>query len=224
MKLLPSAFLLRHVDVWWTPRTVSYHQTNLHANGIPIWATSFFYISFISGCKNNQLTVSNLNIFFLILDTWFLTWISCWKRDFPTLLLKRQNFQFTIHRTVSCHASDTWVIPDENCEKCLCLLSFLTDGLFTGQEGRVRRFYPGGDLMDFLHPVHNSDADLQSTNTQRSSLAVRWLTLTDRTSLLTQLSGSYMLTKVRCALHRSIFSTMISDSVVWVSYFGAIWR
>ncbi|KAG8013846.1 hypothetical protein GBF38_016044, partial [Nibea albiflora] len=44
------------------------------------------------------------------------------------------------------------------------------------ERGRLRRFYPGGDLMDFLYP------------TARSSLEVQWFTVTDRTSLLVQLS------------------------------------
>ncbi|KAE8291420.1 Protein FAM151A [Larimichthys crocea] len=44
------------------------------------------------------------------------------------------------------------------------------------ERGRLRRFYPGGDLMDFLYP------------TVRSSLEVQWFTVTDRTSLLVQLS------------------------------------
>uniref|UniRef100_A0A3P8SLV6 Protein FAM151A n=1 Tax=Amphiprion percula TaxID=161767 RepID=A0A3P8SLV6_AMPPE len=52
-----------------------------------------------------------------------------------------------------------------------------------------RRFYPGGDLMDFLHPTHNSDNNLVRETRQRSSLEVRWFTVTDQTSLLPQLSG-----------------------------------
>ncbi|XP_037643957.1 protein FAM151A isoform X1 [Sebastes umbrosus] len=57
------------------------------------------------------------------------------------------------------------------------------------QQGLLRRFYPGGDLMDFLYPDHNSDSDFLSTATQRNSLAVRWFRVTDQTSLLAQLSG-----------------------------------
>ncbi|XP_033975055.1 protein FAM151A [Trematomus bernacchii] len=55
------------------------------------------------------------------------------------------------------------------------------------QQGLLRRFYPGGDLMDFLYPNHNSD--LLSTAPRRSSLDVRWVRVTDRTSLLETLSG-----------------------------------
>ncbi|XP_070830869.1 protein FAM151A isoform X1 [Chaetodon trifascialis] len=57
-----------------------------------------------------------------------------------------------------------------------------------GVQGRLRRFYPGGDLMDFLYPIHNSDTNFPSTVTPRNSLAVRWFTVTDWASLLTQLS------------------------------------
>ncbi|XP_054452646.1 protein FAM151A [Anoplopoma fimbria] len=56
------------------------------------------------------------------------------------------------------------------------------------QQGLLRRFYPGGDLMDFLHPTHNSDDDFLFRVTQQNSLAVRWFRVTDRTSLLAQLS------------------------------------
>ncbi|XP_051809496.1 protein FAM151A isoform X2 [Acanthochromis polyacanthus] len=56
-----------------------------------------------------------------------------------------------------------------------------------------RRFYPGGDLMDFLHPTRNSDNNfLREAGTEKhrsSSLEVRWFTVTDRASLLPQLSG-----------------------------------
>ncbi|XP_068594332.1 protein FAM151A [Cebidichthys violaceus] len=57
------------------------------------------------------------------------------------------------------------------------------------QQGLLRRFYPGGDLMDFLYPTHNSDNNFLFTVTQRNSLAVRWFRVTDRPSLLAQLSG-----------------------------------
>ncbi|KAG7525673.1 FAM151A isoform X1 protein [Solea senegalensis] len=58
-----------------------------------------------------------------------------------------------------------------------------------GLQGRVRTFYPGGDLMDFLCPNHNSDTSFLSTAvTQRSSLNVHWFTVTDRASLLAQLT------------------------------------
>ncbi|GLD69905.1 protein FAM151A isoform X1 [Lates japonicus] len=56
------------------------------------------------------------------------------------------------------------------------------------QQGRLRRFYPGGDLMDFLHPTHNPDTNFLSTVTHGNNLAVRWFTVTDQTSLLAQLS------------------------------------
>ncbi|XP_068427527.1 protein FAM151A [Clinocottus analis] len=56
------------------------------------------------------------------------------------------------------------------------------------QQGLLRRFYPGGDLMDFLYPTHNSDNDFLFSVSQRNSLAVRWFRVTDRTSLLAQLS------------------------------------
>ncbi|KAL7386169.1 hypothetical protein ABVT39_004784 [Epinephelus coioides] len=56
-------------------------------------------------------------------------------------------------------------------------------------QGLLRRFYPGGNLMDFLYPGHNSDADVLSTATQHNSLAVHWLRVTDKTSLLAQFSG-----------------------------------
>ncbi|XP_039672863.1 protein FAM151A isoform X2 [Perca fluviatilis] len=54
------------------------------------------------------------------------------------------------------------------------------------QQGLLRRFYPGGDLMDFLYPIHNPDS--LSTAAQRNSLAVHWFTVTERSSLLAQLS------------------------------------
>ncbi|XP_073347498.1 protein FAM151A [Pagrus major] len=64
----------------------------------------------------------------------------------------------------------------------------------TSQQGRLRRFYPGGDLMDFLCPVHHSHTNHRSTVTQHSSLVVHWSTVTERSSLLAQLSdGSGML-------------------------------
>lgn len=62
------------------------------------------------------------------------------------------------------------------------------------QQGRLRRFYPGGDLMDFLCPAHNSHTNHQSTVTLNNSLEVHWFTVTERTSLLAQLSdGAGML-------------------------------
>ncbi|XP_070701341.1 protein FAM151A isoform X2 [Pempheris klunzingeri] len=51
-----------------------------------------------------------------------------------------------------------------------------------GQPGRLRRFYPGGDLMDFLYPIHS----LPPPN----GPAVRWWTVTDETSLLARLSDA----------------------------------
>ncbi|XP_051254929.1 protein FAM151A [Dicentrarchus labrax] len=56
------------------------------------------------------------------------------------------------------------------------------------KQGHLRRFYPGGDLMDFLYPLHKSDTSFKSAVSQRNSLAVHWFTVTDRTSLLVQLS------------------------------------
>lgn len=47
--------------------------------------------------------------------------------------------------------------------------------------------------MDFLYPVHNPDSNIQSTNTKHNSLAVHWFVVTDKTSLVTQLSGMYRL-------------------------------
>ncbi|XP_008303865.1 protein FAM151A-like, partial [Stegastes partitus] len=57
------------------------------------------------------------------------------------------------------------------------------------RQSQWRKFYPGGDLMDFLHPTHNSDNKLTPEVRRRSSLAVRWFTVTDQASLLDQLSG-----------------------------------
>lgn len=53
------------------------------------------------------------------------------------------------------------------------------------------RFYPGGDLMEFLHLVNNTDSNSHPTNTHHSSLAVQWLTVTNKTSLFNFLSGMY---------------------------------
>ncbi|XP_060939684.1 protein FAM151A [Limanda limanda] len=53
------------------------------------------------------------------------------------------------------------------------------------QQGSLRRFYPGGNLMDFLCQTHNSNTKL---STQCSSLAVHWFTVTDQSSLMAQLS------------------------------------
>lgn len=63
--------------------------------------------------------------------------------------------------------------------------------LFTEEQGRVIRFYPGGNLMDFLHLVHKADSNSHPTNTHHSRLAVQWLTVTNKTSLFTVLSGMY---------------------------------
>ncbi|KAM9349996.1 protein FAM151A [Symphorus nematophorus] len=51
------------------------------------------------------------------------------------------------------------------------------------KQGRQRRFYPGGDLMDFIYQTHSSDI-------QRNSLAVRWITVTDSNSLFSPLLGA----------------------------------
>nr|XP_024657427.1 protein FAM151A isoform X1 [Maylandia zebra]XP_024657431.1 protein FAM151A-like isoform X1 [Maylandia zebra]XP_024657704.1 protein FAM151A-like isoform X1 [Maylandia zebra] len=50
-----------------------------------------------------------------------------------------------------------------------------------GKQDSVRRFYPGGDLMEFLHPGYSSDL--------MNRLAVPLLPVTGRASLLRQLSG-----------------------------------
>ncbi|XP_028987574.1 protein FAM151A [Betta splendens] len=55
------------------------------------------------------------------------------------------------------------------------------------QQHRLRKFYPGGDLMDFLNPAHSSDTSSLHP-TQRNSLAVPWFTVADQASLLAQLS------------------------------------
>ncbi|KAK2843980.1 hypothetical protein Q5P01_010639 [Channa striata] len=58
------------------------------------------------------------------------------------------------------------------------------------QRERLRRFYPGGDLMDFLHPAHSSDTNALTTVAQRRSLSVHWSAITDRASLLARLSDA----------------------------------
>ncbi|XP_068197108.1 protein FAM151A [Antennarius striatus] len=56
------------------------------------------------------------------------------------------------------------------------------------EQGRLRRFYSGGDLMDFLHPFYYQDnKDVHLPVTRGSSLSVHWFTVTDRISLVTQL-------------------------------------
>ncbi|KAM6989169.1 protein FAM151A [Tautogolabrus adspersus] len=57
------------------------------------------------------------------------------------------------------------------------------------QQGRVRRFYPGGDLMNFLFP-YNSDLDFMSTVTQPNSEELRWFTVRGLSSLMAQLTGA----------------------------------
>ncbi|XP_007578428.2 protein FAM151A [Poecilia formosa] len=52
----------------------------------------------------------------------------------------------------------------------------------------VRRFYPGGNLMDFLYPVHNWNSSFLTDVTQHSSLGVRWFSVTDEAFLLARLS------------------------------------
>ncbi|XP_075340392.1 protein FAM151A [Odontesthes bonariensis] len=52
------------------------------------------------------------------------------------------------------------------------------------EQNHFRRFYPGGSLMDFFYPSHNSD-----TAFMPNSLAVHWFTITEQASLLTHLSG-----------------------------------
>lgn len=56
------------------------------------------------------------------------------------------------------------------------------------QQGHVRRFYPGGDLMDFLNPTQISHQDYSSTVPQPNSLEVQWFAVCDQSSLLAQLS------------------------------------
>ncbi|KAM3865914.1 protein FAM151A [Diretmus argenteus] len=56
------------------------------------------------------------------------------------------------------------------------------------QQGRLRRYYPGGDLMEYFYPTHDSDFNFLSAGADRSSLAIHWFTITDRDSLLAQLS------------------------------------
>nr|XP_019966121.1 PREDICTED: protein FAM151A isoform X2 [Paralichthys olivaceus] len=56
------------------------------------------------------------------------------------------------------------------------------------QQGSLRRFYPGGNLMDFLCQTHNSNTKFLSKATQCSSVAVHWFTVTDQTSLMAQLT------------------------------------
>ncbi|KAF3858835.1 hypothetical protein F7725_012036 [Dissostichus mawsoni] len=75
------------------------------------------------------------------------------------------------------------------------------------QQGLLRRFYPGGDLMEFLYPNHNSD--FLSTAPRRSSLDVRWVRVTDRTSLLETLSGRYK--HGVSTLTHSLSSSQLSD-------------
>ncbi|MED6281462.1 hypothetical protein CHARACLAT_021862, partial [Characodon lateralis] len=52
----------------------------------------------------------------------------------------------------------------------------------------VRRFYPGGNLMDFFYPVHDSNSNFLSHVTQERSLRVHWLPVTDEASLFAQLA------------------------------------
>ncbi|XP_030608601.1 protein FAM151A [Archocentrus centrarchus] len=59
---------------------------------------------------------------------------------------------------------------------------------FKAAAGKKRRFYPGGDLMEFLHPAHSSDTSFINGATQMNSLGVRWFPVTDQASLLAQLS------------------------------------
>ncbi|XP_047444356.1 protein FAM151A isoform X2 [Mugil cephalus] len=57
-----------------------------------------------------------------------------------------------------------------------------------GNRSQVRKFYPGGDLLDFLYPTHYPGTNVSPAATQHSSLAVRWFTVNDQASLLAQLS------------------------------------
>ncbi|XP_029929791.1 protein FAM151A [Myripristis murdjan] len=79
------------------------------------------------------------------------------------------------------------------------------------QQGRLRRFYPGGDLMTYFYHTGSSDADFLSRGNHlespgsdrdrdRDSLAIHWSTVTDRASLMAQLSaggGGMLLVRVR---------------------------
>lgn len=92
--------------------------------------------------------------------------------------------------------------------------------VFTGQQQRLKRFYPGGDLMDFLYPTHSSDTSFLPT-TQHNSLAVHWFTVTDRASLLAQFSGTVCRYKISltsshwCADSRlSCYTEMLLQSTV----------
>ncbi|XP_034038584.1 protein FAM151A [Thalassophryne amazonica] len=57
------------------------------------------------------------------------------------------------------------------------------------KQGRLRSFYPGGDLMDFFYPSYQSDS-LLPEHINQSSLSVQWFTVTDRASTLAKLSDS----------------------------------
>lgn len=56
------------------------------------------------------------------------------------------------------------------------------------KQSRVRRFYPGGNLMDFLYPADDPDSSSLSA-TQHHSRTVHWFTVTDEASLSPLLSG-----------------------------------
>ncbi|XP_015248606.1 PREDICTED: protein FAM151A [Cyprinodon variegatus] len=58
----------------------------------------------------------------------------------------------------------------------------------SGNRSGVRKFYPGGNLMDFLPPVRNSNSNFLTDVTQNGSLGVRWFPVTDEVSLLARLS------------------------------------
>lgn len=63
--------------------------------------------------------------------------------------------------------------------------------LYAEQQSGARRFYPGGDLMDF--PPH------KSSNPEDSQVA-QWRRATDRTSLSTQLSGVLIINNFICTM------------------------
>lgn len=79
------------------------------------------------------------------------------------------------------------------------------DLLYTEQQSRVRRFYPGGDLMDFLAHKSRKPEDSQ---------VVQWRCLTGRTSLSTQLSGVPTIHHFICTVlkYRSNSSCCIVDA------------
>lgn len=57
------------------------------------------------------------------------------------------------------------------------------------KKNRLRKFYPGGDLINFLRGADNmEDGFVTPAGAHRDSLAVSWFTVTDESSLVTRLS------------------------------------